>query len=130
MRADRVVGFNALCTGVAGVVILLFTGAVARLYGVPESFAAYGVARWLGALLIGMSALIWALRPMVATQASRSILRALASLHAIAFIITAAQAEAVWSTTAGFVTAVVYLLFALVYAALARRTPQPVPVAA
>lgn len=107
-------------------VLLLFGAAfsirpfdMVALYGVVQN--AWGVTGLLSVTLIGFGIVLSSIAFAIPEERQRLVTVALLLANLLAFAISASQAQAIWNTRMGWVTAGVYLVFVFGYGYLMAK---------
>jgi len=119
MKFKYFVLLNSLVVFLFGTAFILRPLDMMALYGVVQS--GWGVTGLLAVTLIGFGLVLSAVAYAVAEERERPVTVALLLANLLAFAVSAAQAQAIWNTRMGWMTAGVYLLFVLGYAYLAVK---------
>ena len=116
MKFKYFVLLNSLVVFLFGAAFILRPLDMMALYGVVQS--GWGVTGLLAVTLIGFGLVLSAIAYSVSEERQQPVTIALLLANLLAFAISASQAQAIWNTRVGWVTAGVYLLFVLGYAYL------------
>ena len=113
MKFKHFVLLNSLVVFSFGAAFSLRPFDMVALYGVVQS--SWGVTGLLSVTLIGFGMVLSTVAYTVPEERQHPVTVALLLANLLAFAISAAQQQAIWNTRMGWVTAGVYLVFALGY---------------
>jgi hypothetical protein len=116
MKFKHFVLLNSLVVFLFGMAFMLRPLDIMALYGVVQS--GWGVTGLLAVTLIGFGLVLSSIAFAVPEERKQPVTVALLLANLLAFVISLAQAQAIWNTRMGWVTASVYLVFVVGYAYL------------
>jgi uncharacterized membrane protein len=119
MKFKHFVLLNSLVVFLFGTAFILRPLDIMALYGVIQS--GWGVTGLLAVTLIGFGLVLSSLAFAVPEERNRPVAVALLLANLLAFAISLAQAQAIWNTRMGWVTASVYFVFVLGYGYLVLK---------
>lgn len=116
MKFKNLVLLNSLVVFLFGAAFMIRPfgpSGMSALYGVVQN--SWGVTGLLAATLVGFGIVLSSVAYTVAEERQQLVTVALLLANLLAFLISLAQAQAIWNTRMGWVTAGVYLVLALAY---------------
>ena len=119
MKFKHFVLFNSLVVFLFGAAFMIRPLDMMALYGVIQN--GWGVTGLLAVTLIGFGLVLSSLAYAVAKEKEPPVTIALLLANLLAFLISLGQAQAIWNTRMGWVTAGVYLVLVLGYGYLLVR---------
>lgn len=134
MSIERLTGLTSLVLIVLGVALAGWGPMIAPPFGIPASPAPeltgsasaawWGLAafvRLFGAALVGVGAVLWAVRPSVGEVGRKRFAATMAVVLLLTGLVALLQQIAVWETTAGLALAALFPVLGLVYGWTAYR---------
>lgn len=116
MKFKNFVLLNSLVIFLFGAAFMIRPSDMMALYGVIQS--GWGVTGLLSVTLIGFGLVLRSIAYAVPEERQQPVTVALLLANLLAFATSASQAQAIWNTGMGWVTAGVYLVFVLGYSYL------------
>jgi uncharacterized membrane protein len=113
MKFKHFVLLNSLVVFLFGAAFMLRPLDIMALYGVVQS--GWGVTGLLAVTLIGFGLVLSSIAFAVPEERKQPVTVALLLANLLAFAISLAQAQAIWNTRMGWVTASVYFVFVVGY---------------
>jgi hypothetical protein len=119
MKFKHFVLLNSLFVFLFGAAFMVRPFDMVALYGVAQN--AWGVTGLLSVTLIGFGIVLSSIAFTIPEERQRPVTVALLLANLLAFAISVSQAQAIWNTGMGWVTAGVYLVFVFGYAYLVAK---------
>ena len=113
MKFKHFVLLNSLVVFLFGAAFILRPMDIMALYGVVQS--GWGVTGLLAVTLIGFGIVLSSIAFAVPEERQQPVTVALLLANLLAFVISLSQAQAIWNTRMGWMTASVYFVFVVGY---------------
>ena len=119
MKFKHFVLLNSVVVFLFGAAFMVRPFDMRALYGVVQD--GWGVTGLLAVTLVGFGIVLSSVAYAVPEERQQLVAGALLLANLLAFAITLSQAQAIWNTSMGWVTAGVYLVFVFGYAYLVMK---------